>query len=109
MKLFWYQDNYYLIGKSQDDWKHFRVDRIVQIETTPKTFRRDPSFDSNQYVKSLCNMYAGDVQYVDIRFHNHLINVVVDKFGPDINIQLDGEEHFILRFGLLVTAWSGGY
>lgn len=28
-ELFWYQDNYYLIGKSQDDWKHFRVDRIV--------------------------------------------------------------------------------
>ena len=43
-------------------------------------------------------MYSGELQFIDIRFHNHLINVVIDYFGTAITVNRDGEEHFIFRF-----------
>lgn len=96
-ELYWNSDYYYLIGKSEGRWRHFRVDRIVEVRVTEQSFQRDATFELSTYIKGLFKMYVGEMQFVEIRFHHHLINVVVDHFGTDLDITPDGE-HFVLRF-----------
>lgn len=56
------------------------------ITITEKTFIKDPSFDMNKYLKKLFHMYAGDDISMEVEFDNHLINVVIDRFGPQADI-----------------------
>jgi predicted DNA-binding transcriptional regulator YafY len=106
--LTWDDENYYLIAYDGDDRKikHFRVDRMENISETnlpregEKFFEK---FDMGIYSKKLFGMFGGEEQKVSIRFSNSLIGVVVDKFGSDIFISPDGENHFILRADCAVS------
>ena len=42
-------------------------------------------------------MFSGDTREVRLRFDRSLVNVVLDRFGNDIILMPDGEEHFIVR------------
>jgi predicted DNA-binding transcriptional regulator YafY len=48
-------------------------------------------------LKKTYNMFTGTTVIVEIRFKNHLINPVIDKFGVAIKILKDGEDHFKIR------------
>ncbi|WP_044336584.1 helix-turn-helix transcriptional regulator [Rossellomorea aquimaris] len=95
--LAWANDFYYLIAYyfEADEIRHYRVDRLRNVEPLSETFPYEP-FDVSKYVQSTFHMFAGDEEWIKVSFQNHLINVVIDKFGKDVNIQRDGENHFIL-------------
>ena len=42
-------------------------------------------------------MFSGEAQDVKLRFDNSLINPVIDRFGKNITIIPDGDEHFTVR------------
>lgn len=87
--LVWSQDFYYLIVEpiGQQGKRHFRVDRMRNITVTENTFIKDPDFDMNEYLKKLFHMYAGEEISMELEFDNHLINVVIDRFGPEADIR----------------------
>ncbi|MCT2193879.1 WYL domain-containing protein [Paenibacillus sp. p3-SID1389] len=97
-ELYWNSDYYYLICKYKGSWRHFRLDRIVDVTVMSEKFKRDPNFSVEEYTHTLFNMYPGDVRIVEIRFESHLINAVLDRFGLQADIQKDGDNHFILKF-----------
>lgn len=100
--LIFSNENYYLIGydeKSQSV-RHYRVDRMKKIEITAddrlgQAHFRD--FDVASYQESTFGMFGGSA--VDVRLYcdNSLIGVVIDRFGKEIRIDKEDEEHFIAK------------
>ena len=48
-----------------------------------------------------------------LRFHRSLVNVVIDRFGRDILLIPDGEEHFVFTVNVAVSpmflSWMIGF
>ncbi|MFD3448971.1 helix-turn-helix transcriptional regulator [Microbacteriaceae bacterium 4G12] len=95
--LVWNNDYYYLIGKNEEKLLHYRLDRITELIITENEFKKDSSFDLNTYTKQLFLMYSGKEEWVEIYFDNHLINVIIDKFGPKVSIKPIDEHTFSLK------------
>lgn len=87
--LVWSQDFYYLIAQSVDQsvMKHFRVDRMREVTLTNRSFVKDPGFEMTGYLKTLFHMYSGEETSMEVEFDNHLINVVMDRFGPSADVR----------------------
>lgn len=112
--LTWDNENYYLIGYDADaeTIKHFRVDKMLRIELVRK--KRDgrdefSSFELAQYTKRTFGMFGGNEETVRIRFHNRFVGVVIDRFGKDVALRPDGEEHFIARVQVAVSEQFFGW
>ena len=48
-------------------------------------------------------MYSGAPASVKLRFHRSLVNVVVDKFGHDLLLIPDGDDHFTFVVDVAVS------
>ena len=96
--LLWNNDFYYLIGKygPDEEVRHYRVDRMREVVKTDVSFTIDREFNLSEYANQLFHMYSGDAQYVEIVFDNQLINVIIDRFGLDVNIYKHDETSFKL-------------
>lgn len=103
--LIWKNDYYYLIGKYEKEGEmvHFRVDRMVDVEVTDETFELDPDFEISSYVRQLFHMFAGVEKTLKVRFHNRLINVIIDRFGKNISVKKDGEDFFIIETKAMIS------
>ena len=55
------------------------------------------------------SMFSGKVQKIKIRFSNHLVNVVIDRFGKDITMVPDDEKHFTIHTDLEVSPQFFGW
>src|SRR5699024_1735042 len=90
-------DFYYLIGIFQDtnELRHYRLDRIRNISVSDESFKKR-DFNLQEYVDQSFHMFAGEEMCIKIRFHNSLVNVVVDRFGQDADIRVLDDEHFVL-------------
>ncbi|OZI10649.1 hypothetical protein CEW92_15660 [Bacillaceae bacterium SAS-127] len=97
LALTWAHDFYYLIAYyfEANEIRHYRIDRMRNVQGTEESFTYE-AFDVGQYVQSTFNMFAGQADWIKIRFKNELVNVIIDKFGHGVDIQKDGEGHFIL-------------
>lgn len=110
-------ENCYLLALSQ---RHgitsYRVDRMTEITITAQ--RREPCPELtgkalNEHASRLFQMYSGDAVDVKLRFHNSLINVVVDRFGKDTMLIPDGEDFFNFTVRVAVSpmflSWVVGF
>ena len=99
--LTWDDENYYMIGfdSEADKIKHYRVDKMSDIRLTSEDrdgqqhFER---FDMAVYTRKIFSMYGGVEETVRLRFANHLVGVVIDRFGRDVFLTPDDGEHFII-------------
>lgn len=112
--LTWDNENYYLIGYDMDAdlIKHFRVDRMLHIELLElKREGREEfgRFDLARYTKRTFGMFGGNEETVRIRFHNRYVGVVMDRFGKNVSLRPDGEEHFIVRAEVAVSEQFYGW
>jgi predicted DNA-binding transcriptional regulator YafY len=96
--LVWNSDYYYLVAKDEDaaEVKHYRVDRVKEVSVSEVPFTLS-NFNIAEHMKQTFNMYPGDVQFIEIQFDNHLINVVIDRFGKDILIHQVGDQTFTVK------------
>lgn len=112
--LTWDNENYYLIGydAAAGIMKHFRVDKMLRIQLLDEpragkeVFGR---FDLAHYTKKTFGMFGGEEEALRIRFQNKYIGVVIDRFGKDVPIRPDGEEHFIARVEVAVSEQFFGW
>lgn len=96
--LIWHNDQYYLIGKSQknNEVRNYRLDRMRNIKVTAESFVIDKSFDLQAYVDNSFQMFGGEVIEMKLRVKNRLINVMLDRFGMDVETVEDGTDYFII-------------
>lgn len=112
--LTWDNENYYLIGYDAGAgiMKHFRVDKMLRIKLLDEpragkeVFGR---FDLAHYTRKTFGMFGGEEDALRIRFQNKYIGVVIDRFGKDVPIRPDGEEHFIARVEVAVSEQFFGW
>ena len=110
-------ENCYLLAFSE---RHgvtsYRVDRMADIQLTGH--KRIPCPDLTgkaltEHANRLFQMFAGDAVDVKLRFHNSLINVVIDRFGKDTMLIPDGDNHFNFTVRVAVSpmflSWVIGF
>lgn len=116
--LMWDDENYYLLAydAAAERFKHYRVDKMAQIETTDRfrdgkeAFR---SLDMSSYSKRVFGMFSGEAQTVRLRFAAHLAGAVIDRFGSDVALLSEDEGHFCVSVEAVVSpqfyAWVYGF
>lgn len=116
--LTWDDENYYMLAYDSEAGriKHFRVDKMVCIETIDE--KRDgkevyASLDMAVYTKKLFGMFSGEEQHVHMRFDNRLVGAVLDRLGRDAILIPDGDSHFTVSADVVVSpqffAWILGF
>ncbi|WP_124728041.1 helix-turn-helix transcriptional regulator [Staphylospora marina] len=114
VELVFNQGFYYLIGTyvPENMIRHYRVDRIRNLTVTDQRFRKN-EFNLAEYLGKVFHMFTGTRETVTIHFRNHLVNVVIDQFGLDVDLKKVDDEWFELKAKVLVSdglvAWLLGW
>ena len=82
--LTWDDENYYLIAYDEIEGKikHFRVDKMIRIETTgePRNGREQfKDFDLAAFAKKTFGMYGGPDADITLRCEKYLVGVLIDR------------------------------
>lgn len=110
--LLWNDGNYYLLAFEGKKMKHFRVDRMDSIEISYEKREGKEEFKKmNLSDRSLkvFSMYGGKEYRVSMRFSNYLVGVALDRFGKDVMLIPDGDEHFTLTVDIEVSPQFYGW
>lgn len=104
----WDDDNYYMIAfyERYDDISNFRVDRMTSIEVIDevRVFEGEClEFNVADYSKKIFRMFSGDTEKVKLQFDNSLINVVIDRFGKEVEIQKVDQDAFVIEVDVVAT------
>ena len=112
--LTWDDENYYLIAfdEAAGIIKHYRVDKMLRISLTDKeragqeAFR---DFDLAAFSRKTFGMFGGRDEDVVLRCSNILVGVVIDRFGREIMIVPEDDEHFHVRVKVAVSPQFYGW
>ena len=110
-------ENCYLLAHSE---RHgvtsYRVDRMNDIRLLEEPRTPCPELTGKaltEHASRLFQMYAGEQTAVKLRFHRSLINAVIDRFGREVMLIPDGEEHFVFTAEVAVSpmflSWVIGF
>ena len=110
-------ENCYLLAHSpRHGATSYRVDRMSDILSLEEPRLPCPELTGKaltEYANRLFQMYSGQTADVKLRFHRSLVNVVIDRFGRDILLIPDGEEHFVSTVNVAVSpmflSWVIGF
>lgn len=101
-------ENYYAIVYDSEDAgiRHFRIDKMLGIELLDE--ERDgrdvfDRFDMAVYQGKMFGMFVGTEETVKLRCENYLANVIIDRFGKDVILIRDGDEHFTVNVRVAVS------
>ncbi len=112
--LVWEDENYYLVAWDEElhQFKHFRVDKISDVELLEEEREGKEAFeqlDAAHYSTSHFGMYGGTIQRVNVRFANHLVGVVLDRFGSQVTIFPEEDGYFSVNLEVAVTPQFFGW
>ena len=112
--LIWDDENYYMLAwdSAAEKMKHFRVDKMQKVSLTDDERDGISEFekvDMSAYTKTVFGMFGGNEQKVKLRFANHLVGAVLDRFGRDTIIIKDGDEHFTVTVSVVVSPQFFGW
>ena len=110
-------ENCYLLAFSQ---RHgitsYRVDRMTSIQIADTLRIPCPELTGSKlhdHARQLFQMYSGEAKDVKLRFHNSLINVVIDRFGKDTMLLPEDDDHFVFTVKVAVSpmflSWVIGF
>ncbi|MBR6102465.1 MAG: WYL domain-containing protein [Ruminococcus sp.] len=111
-ELVWENDNYYLTCVCHNHGRvcRYRVDRMTEVTITDSKiapFTDDEKRELDSY-KSLYSMYGGEKRELKIQFDNSLMDVVIDRFGENVECMKNSETTFVIRceVQLAPTFWG---
>ena len=112
--LIWNSENYYLVAfdHSHREMRHYRVDKMSEIVVTClEREGRDqyPDFQLAEYGQKHFGMYSGQEMKVTLRGRRDKASLVWDRFGQDIIMVPDGEEHFTVTLPVVVSPQFFGW
>ena len=100
-------ENCYLLAYSdRHGITSYRVDRMAEINSTDDA--RVPCQELTgknlvEHANRLFQMYSGEATQVKMRFHRSLVNVVFDRFGRDVMLIPDGDDHFVFTANVAIS------
>jgi len=99
--LCWRDENYYLVGYYQkyDDVSNFRVDKMedVVVLEDEKRVPQPKNFNLNEYTKKRFGMFSGTDTRITLKVHNSLSGVIFDRFGKNITVSIEDDDHFTIN------------
>lgn len=116
--LMWDDENYYMVAWDADagSLKHYRVDKMLEITALKDARIGKEAFaevDMAAYAKKIFGMFTGQDRSVRLRFKNILAGAVFDRFGRDVMLIPDGEDHFVVTLDVAVSpqfySWVFGF
>ena len=116
--LMWDDENYYMVAWDADagSLKHYRVDKMLDITSLKDARKGKEAFaevDMAAYAKKTFGMFTGQDRSVRLRFKNILAGAVFDRFGRDVMLIPDGEDHFVVTLDVAVSpqfySWVFGF
>ena len=112
--LIWNSENYYLVAfdHANRDMRHYRVDKMADIVITGlEREGKDlyPNFQLAQYEQKHFGMYTGQEMKVTLRGRRSMAGVVWDRFGQDVILSPDGEEHFKVTLPVVISPQFFGW
>ena len=107
-------ENYYLVAfdEGSGEIRHYRVDKMTstsEMEEDRGGLELIKELNPHEYAKQHISMFAGEERVITIRFAKHLIGVVLDKFGTEIDVRPDGESHVKARISVAVSPQLYGW
>lgn len=112
--LMWDDENYYMLGwdAAAAQLKHYRVDKMTDISAVERPREGKAAFkdvDMSAYSKKVFGMFTGSEQTVRLKFANHLVGAVIDRFGKDVMIVASDPEHFTVSIDVAVSPQFYGW
>ena len=112
--LIWNSENYYLVAfdHTNRDMRHYRVDKMTEIAVT--CLNREgkdqyPDFQLAQYGQKHFGMYSGPEWKVTLRGRRDKAGLVWDRFGQDVILVPDGEDHFTVTLPVVISPQFFGW
>ena len=112
--LIWNSENYYLVAfdHTHREMRHYRVDKMTEIVITSLDREgRDqyPAFQLAEYGQKHFGMYRGPEMRVTLRGRRDKASLVWDRFGQDVILVPDGEEHFTVTLPVVISPQFFGW
>ena len=112
--LIWNSENYYLVAfdHSHRELRHYRVDKMTEIVITcldREGREQYPDFQLAEYGQKHFGMYSGQEMKVTLRGRRDKAHLVWDRFGQDIIMVPDGEEHFTVTLPVVISPQFFGW
>lgn len=108
-----YENNiYYLLADDGKEIKTFRVDRMDNVtidEETNGLIGSGKNIDLDSFSRSTFGMFHGEKEKVRMLFTKEMMDVVIDKFGKDIDVEIVDDEHFRIRVEIAVSPQFYGW
>ena len=89
-----------------DRIKHYRVDKMLRITLTEQKRvgkERYKKFNLPDYTKRIFGMFSGEETKVTLEADNAMAGVLIDRFGKDIMLIPQDEEHFRVTVDVAVS------
>ena len=112
--LTWDDENYYMVAydAAAERIKHYRVDKMTDITMTDAPRVGAEAFDAldmGVYAKKVFGMFSGQERPVKLRVANHLVGAMLGRFGKEISIVPDGDDHFTLLVNVIISPQFFGW
>lgn len=103
--LIWDNENYYLAAwdELRKELRHYRVDKMSDITVTAAAGTGRGDWDPEGYASRHFGMFSGKACQLHLRCAARLAGVVLDRFGRDVMLVPDGEEHFTVSLDVVVS------
>lgn len=107
-------ERYYLMALSPDrpGISTYRIDRMerAQVEEAPLS---PAALEARAVlpgkVSQMFKMFAGPSRTVGLRFPRSLLGAIYDRFGEDVGVETDGEDHCIARATVQISPTFWGW
>lgn len=112
--LMWDDEYYYLVAFSAAEGivKHFRVDKMKNLTVTEQTREGQEvfkEFNMAKYAKSVFGMFSGEETRVTLECRNDMAGVIIDRFGSDVTLFPQGDEHFTVHVSVVPSSQFLGW
>ncbi len=112
--LIWDNENYYLVGcdAARKEVRHYRVDKMAELAVTclkTEEGGQGSGFDVAAYAGKHFGMFSGREGRVRLRCDQGMVGVVLDRFGQDVMLVPDGEDHFTVTVDAVVSPQFYGW
>ena len=112
--LIWNNENYYLVAfdHANRDMRHYRVDKMTEIAVTclsREGKEQYPDFQLAQYGQKHFGMYSGPEWKDTLRGRRDKAGLVWDRFGQDVILVPDGEDHFTVTLPVVISPQFFGW
>ena len=112
--LTWDDENYYMVGfeNVSGKIKHYRVDKMQEIRVTEESrLGREnfKNFDLAEFARKTFGMYGGEERKITLEGENHLVGVIIDRFGTDVMLRPYDKEHFHANVTVTISSQFFGW